>query len=258
MDVAAVARNRCIELGIYSTRVQFKKIQLIGLLIPLKPFRQSRCREQVYREPGIYNFDVNPVTCKSRAILTRIIRSPYMTNADSGHFDSPVERCLFKDVAGVSGNRCIKHSSSSTVVDWQTTVGIFFQDPHISKNIFRFPASPAINDTLSTYRPMSGTGSLNSVEIRCAVPEIFACKRKRVRSCRRGRSQKDDHILTFDPNEFGVHEPNSAEIGLAVFEKRSYRRTRRQTPLLYIYRQAPMPRLRPGDNTCQVLLLSTS
>ena len=79
---------------------------------------------------------------------------------------SPVESRLFEDVAGVSGNRCIKHGSSSTLIDWQTTVGVFFQDPDISKNMFRFSASPAINDTLSAYRPTSGTGSLNSVEIR--------------------------------------------------------------------------------------------
>ena len=125
---------------------------------------------------------MNPVTCKSCAKLTRIIRSPYITNADSHHFDSPVERGLFEDVAGISGNRCIKHGSSSTVVDWQRTVGVFFQDPNISKNMFCFPASPAINDTLSAYRPTSGTGSLNSVEIRCAVPEIFARERKRVQS----------------------------------------------------------------------------
>ena len=55
---------------------------------------------------------------------------------------------------------------------------------------------------------------------------------------RRGRSQEDDHGLTFEINEFGVREPNSAEIGLAVFERRSYgrthRQTDRQTPLLYI------------------------
>ena len=37
---------------------------------------------------------------------------------------------------------------------------------------------------------------------------------------RRGRSQEDDHSLTFDRNKFGVREPNSAEIRLAVFEKR--------------------------------------
>ena len=48
---------------------------------------------------------------------------------------------------------------------------------------------------------------------------------------RRGRSQEDDHSLTFDVNEFGVREPNSAEIRLAVFEKRSYRRTHRQTDI---------------------------
>ena len=60
---------------------------------------------------------------------------------------------------------------------------------------------------------------------------------------RRWRSQEDDHSLNFDPNEFGAREPDLAEIGLAVFEKRSYGRTHtqtdgqtdRQTPLLYIY-----------------------
>ncbi len=55
------------------------------------------------------------------------------TRIDSRHFDSPVERRLFEDVAGVSENRCIKHGSSSTLVDWQTTGGVFFQDPDISK-----------------------------------------------------------------------------------------------------------------------------
>ena len=49
------------------------------------------------------------------------------------------------------------------------------------------------------------------------------------KSRRRGRSQEDDHGLTFEINEFGVREPNSAEIGLAVFEKRSYGRTHTQT-----------------------------
>ena len=49
---------------------------------------------------------------------------------------------------------------------------------------------------------------------------------------RRGRSQEDDHGLTFEINEFGVREPNSAEIGLAVFEKRSYGRKDRQTDRL--------------------------
>ncbi len=81
---------------------------------------------------------------------------------------------------------CIKHGSSSTVVDWQTTVGVFFQDPDISKNMFSLPASPAINDTLDAYRPTSETGSLNLAEIRCAVPEIFARERKRVRSAGNG------------------------------------------------------------------------
>ena len=49
------------------------------------------------------------------------------------------------------------------------------------------------------------------------------------KSGRRGRSQEDDHNLTFDAIEFGVREPNSAEIGLALFEKRSNRRTHRRT-----------------------------
>ena len=95
------------------------------------------------------------------------------TRTDSRHFDSPAERRLFEDVAGVSGKRCIKHGSSSTVVEWQTTVGVFSR-PGYQENIFRFPASPAINDTLSAYRLTSGTGSLNSTEIRFAVPEIYA------------------------------------------------------------------------------------
>ena len=151
---------------------------------------------------------------------------------DPRHFDSPAERRLFEDVAGVSGNRCFKHGSSSTVVDWQTTVCLFFQDPDIRKNIFCFPASPAINDTLSAYRPTSGTGSLYLVEIRsrsadiCGRAEASAIGRK---WRRRGRSQEDDHSLTFDRNEFGVREADSAEIGLAVFEKHSNRRTHRHT-----------------------------
>ena len=106
-----------------------------------------------------------------------------------------------------------------------------------------------VPQTLSAYRPTSGTGSLNSVEIRCTVSEIFARERKQVRSRRRGRSQEDDHSLTFDSNEFGVREPNSAETGLAVFEKRSNRRTHRPTPLLYIYRRVHMARPSYGQDT---------
>ena len=52
---------------------------------------------------------------------------------------------------------------------------------------------------------------------------------------RRGRSQEDDHGLTFEINEFGVREPNSAEIGRAVFEKLSYGRTDRQTATSPLY-----------------------
>ena len=57
------------------------------------------------------------------------------------------------------------------------------------------------------------------------------------KSRRRGRSQEDDHSLTFDPNEFGVREPNSAEIRCAVLRNAlTDRHTGIQTPLLYIYR----------------------
>ena len=122
------------------------------------------------------------VTCSTHSDNPFPVSDKVTTRTDSRHFDSPAERRLFEDVAGVSGNRCIKHGSSSTVVDWQTTVGVFFHDPDISKNIFRFPASPAITDTLRAYRQTSGTGSLNSVEILFAVPEIFASDRKRVPS----------------------------------------------------------------------------
>ena len=57
------------------------------------------------------------------------------------------------------------------------------------------------------------------------------------KSRRRGRSQEDNYNLTFDTNEFGVREQNSAEIRLAVFEKRFNRRTHRQTDrhLFFIY-----------------------
>ena len=64
--------------------------------------------------------------------------------------------------------------------------GRIFQDPDISKNIFCFPALPAINDTLGAYRPTSETGSLNSAEMLFGVLEIFARERKRVRSAGNG------------------------------------------------------------------------
>ena len=59
---------------------------------------------------------------------------------DSRHFDSPVERRFFEDVAGVSGNRCFKHGSSSTVVDWQTTVRVFFSRPGYQEKYLLFPS----------------------------------------------------------------------------------------------------------------------
>ena len=94
-----------------------------------------------------------------------------------------------------------------------------FQDPDISNNIFPFPTSPAINDTLRTYLPMSGKGSLYLVQIRYAITEIFVCERRWVRGgsiswkSRRERSTEDDDSFTFDTCRFVVHGPNLAEIG---------------------------------------------
>ena len=79
-------------------------------------------------------------------------------------------------------------------------------------------------DTMRRSRDIRASGS------ECDRQEIASSWEK---SGRRPQSH-------FDENEFGVREPNSAEIRLAVFEKRSYRRTHRQTDrqtsLLYIYR----------------------
>ena len=180
------------------------------------------------------------VTCSTHPDNPFPISNEVTNRTDFRHFDSPAERRLFEDVAGVSRNRCTKHGSSSSVVDWQTTVGVFFQDPDISKNIFRFPASYAMNDTLSAYcqcdvrngqSEFGGDTMRRSRDIR-ARAEASAIGRK---WRRRGRSQEDDHSLTFDSNEFGVRDPNSAEIGLAVFEKRSNRPTHRQTDTSPLY-----------------------
>ena len=91
-------------------------------------------------------------TCSTHSDNPFPVSNEVMTRTDSRHFDSLAERRPFDNIAGVSGKGCIKHGSSLTVVDWQSTVGVFFQDPGISKIIFRFPESPAINDTLSVYR----------------------------------------------------------------------------------------------------------
>ena len=164
----------------------------------------------------------------------------YEISTDSRHFDSPAERRLFEDVAGVSGNRCIKPGSSSTVVDLQTTVGVFVQDPDISKNIFRFSALPAINDTLRAYRPTSGTGSLNSVEIRCAVPEIFARERKRVRSAGNGVVVGEVRKTTTVSLSTAMNSACASQIrprsdSPSLRNTPTDGRTDRQTPLLYIY-----------------------
>ena len=49
------------------------------------------------------------------------------------------------------------------------------------------------------------------------------------KSRRRERSTEDDDNLTFDLCRFGVHEPNSVEIRLAVLEILSYRYTDKHT-----------------------------
>ena len=74
---------------------------------------------------------------------------------------------------------------------------------------------------------------------------------------RRGRSQEGHHGLTFEINEFGVREPNSARsdspsLRNARTDKHTDRQTDRQTDrhlsFKYIYTSSNA-RLRPGDNT---------
>ena len=127
-------------------------------------------------------------------------------------------------------------------------MGVFFQDPDIRKNIFHFPASPAINDTLSVYLPTSGTGSLNSVEIRFAIQEIFARKRKRARSAGNGggvgevrkattvslstlmTSACTSQIRPRSDSPFLRNAPTDGHT-----DTQTDTQTHRQTPLLYIY-----------------------
>ena len=90
--------------------------------------------------------------------------------------------------------------------------GRIFQDPDISKNIFRFPASPAINDTLSGYRPTSGSGILNSVEIRCAFPEIIVRERKGVRSAENGVVVVEVRKTTTDSLSTGMNSACASQI----------------------------------------------
>ena len=75
------------------------------------------------------------------------------------------------------GNRCIERDKNSIRLHDQTQSGVILKDPDMRKEVFHFPT---IIDTLRAYRPTSGTGSLNSVETRSAVTEIFARERRRV------------------------------------------------------------------------------
>ena len=86
------------------------------------------------------------------------------TRTDSRHFDSPAELRLFEDVFWRFGEQVHQTRQLFDPCRPANDCGRIFQDPDISKNIFHFPASPALNDTLGAYRPTSGMGSLNSVE----------------------------------------------------------------------------------------------
>ena len=119
---------------------------------------------------------------------------------------------------------------------------LYFSRPEYQQKYLPFP-SPARNKRHAQRVPSDvgngqskfGGDTMRRSGDNRARAEASAIGRK---SRRRGRSQEDDYNLTFDRNEFGVRKPNSAEIGLAVVEKLSNRRTDRQTPLLYIYRCA--------------------
>ena len=120
--------------------------------------------------------------------------------------------------------------------------GRIFSRPVYQQNIFRFPASPAINDTLSAYRPTSRTGSLNSMEIRCTVPEIFACKRKLMRWAGNGvvvgEVRKTTTVSLLTPMNLACASqirPRSDSLILrnAPTDRHTDRQTDRQTPALY-------------------------
>ena len=126
-------------------------------------------------------------------------------------------------------------------------MGVFFQDPDISKNIFRLPASPAINNTLGAYHPTSGTGSVNSAKIRFGVSEIFARERKRSRSAGNrvivGEVRKTITVsLSRLMNSACASQirprSDSPSLRNARTDGHTDRQTDRQTPLLYIYRYA--------------------
>ena len=77
---------------------------------------------------------------------------------------------------------------------------------------------PGLVDTACVlYRPTSGTGSLNSVEIRCPVSEMFARERRwfdrQEIASSREKSGRRGHAISLC--RFGVRKPNSVEIRLA-------------------------------------------
>ena len=80
----------------------------------------------------------------------------------------------FKDIAAIAGNRRIERGRSSKHYTGKRRVGMIFQDPDMLKNILLLWTSPTIIDMLHAYHPTSETGSLDSVEIRYTVTEIFA------------------------------------------------------------------------------------
>ena len=114
----------------------------------------------------------------------------------------------------------------------------------LQKNILPLLMSSTINDTLCAYGPRSGMGSLSSVEIRFAVPEILAHRVETGLVCRKwrraGRSSVDENSFTFDLCCFSVHEPNLVEIGHWAAEIRVATHTAMQTNTSPLYIEIEM------------------
>ena len=149
----------------------------------------------------------------------------------------PLNVVSSKTLLAFRGTGALNTGSSLTVVDWQTTVGVFFQDLDISKNIFHFPASPCNkrhaqcvpSDVGNGQSKFGGDMMRRSRDIRVRA-EASAIGRK---SRRRRRSQEDDHSR--------MNSACASQIRLRsdppfLRNAPTDRQTDRQTPLLYIYR----------------------
>ena len=166
-DVAAIARNRCIELVIHTCAVSKNPDDWI--IDPVEAISTVPLRET-----GVSNL--------ASIISTRIpcnVKVTYSTHPDNPFLLNNEVRVVPTLVISTVPLNVV---TSKTLLAVQTTVGVFFHNPDISSNIFPFPTSPAIIATLRAHRPTLGTGSLSSVHIRYAVTEIFARERRRVPS----------------------------------------------------------------------------